>query len=149
MMQFNNVAQFVANNINQHGFVLNNNLTAVEPVLVDHIYDSHGSTGPLVLVGFLAGEPIYRTTHTVAHRNNAFFKLKNLFAKYFFFCRHGRKRTRGLSNLLATIVPKYLDTGMRSHAIGYQHSSSGTIFFQNLFINWPSDKRFFKLRGRR
>jgi hypothetical protein len=46
---------------------------AVEPVLQDHINDGHGATGPLIVIGFLAGEPVYRTIHTVAHRKNAFF----------------------------------------------------------------------------
>jgi hypothetical protein len=68
------IAQLIANNIQQHGFVVINNLIAVEPVDQDHIYDGHGATGPLVLIGFLAGEPVYRTTHTAAHRKNFFFK---------------------------------------------------------------------------
>jgi hypothetical protein len=133
-MQANNVTQMIANIMVQHAFIVNNNLTAVEFVSQDDIYDGHCATGPLMLIGFLVGEPIYRTTHTVAHRNNAFLKLKNLFAGYF-FRRHGRKRARGLSNLLATILPKYLDTRMRLYAIGCQHSNRSTNFFQSLQID--------------
>jgi hypothetical protein len=83
-MQANNVTQMIANIMVQHAFILNNNITAVEFVLQDDIYDGHGATGPLMLIGFLAGEPTYRTTHTVAHCSNAFLKLNNLFEKYFF-----------------------------------------------------------------
>ncbi|CAF5186857.1 unnamed protein product [Rotaria magnacalcarata] len=51
----------------QHAFVVNDNLLAVSPVQQGYVYDGHGATGSLVLIGFLAGEPIYRTTHTAAH----------------------------------------------------------------------------------
>ncbi len=67
----------------QHAPVVNNDLIVLEPVLQDHINDGHGATGLLIVIGFLAGEPVYRTTHTVAHRENAFFKLKSAFRKYF------------------------------------------------------------------
>jgi hypothetical protein len=67
----------------QHAPVVNNDLIVVEPVLQDHIDDGHGATGPLFVIGFLAGEPVYRTTHTVAHRKNAFFKTKEYISKIF------------------------------------------------------------------
>ncbi len=64
-MQTNNFPPIIANNILQHAFVVSNDLIAVGPVLQDQIYDGHGATSPLVLIGFLSGEPVYRTTHTV------------------------------------------------------------------------------------
>jgi len=111
-MQTNNVAQIIANTILQHAFVENDNLIAMEPVLQDHIHDGHGATGPLVFIGFLAGESVYRTIHTVAHRKNAFLKLKTPFAKYF-FRRYEKKLVRRISHTLATIVFQYMDTRIR------------------------------------
>ena len=52
----------------QYPFVDDSDLVSVSPVREGDIDDGHGATGPLVLIGFSAGEPIYRTTHTVAHR---------------------------------------------------------------------------------
>jgi len=95
----------------QHARVVNNDLIVVEPVLQDHIDDGHGATGPLFVIGFLAGEPVYRTTHTVAHRKNAFLKLKSTFRKYF-PRRYGRQLTRRLSNPLPTFVSQHMDTRM-------------------------------------
>jgi hypothetical protein len=71
-MQPNNINEIIMNNILQHGFIVNNDLIAVDPVLQGYVYDGNGATGPLVLIGFLAGEPVYRTTHTVAHRKDTF-----------------------------------------------------------------------------
>ncbi len=67
----------------QQAPVVNNDLIVVKPVLQDYINDGHGATGPLVVIGFLAGEPVYRTIHTVAHRKNAFFKTKESISKIF------------------------------------------------------------------
>ena len=72
-MQAYNVDEMVANNMAQHGSVQNNDLVEVAPVLKDWINNGHGSIGPLVLIGYLTGEPVYRTTHTVAHRKGDFF----------------------------------------------------------------------------
>ncbi len=71
-MNTNNVADMIANNMLQHGFAFDNNLAAVEPELQAYIDDGHGATGPLVLIGYRTGEPVYRTTHTLAHRKNVF-----------------------------------------------------------------------------
>jgi hypothetical protein len=72
-MQAKNVNQIIANNMLQHAPVVNNDLIVVEPVLQDYVNDGHGATSPLIMIGFLAGEPVYRTIHTAAHRKNAFF----------------------------------------------------------------------------
>jgi hypothetical protein len=59
-MQANLVHDIIMNNMLQYGFLVNDELLAVEPVVVGHINDGHGATGPLVLIGFfLDGEPIY------------------------------------------------------------------------------------------
>lgn len=73
----------IANNIQQHGFAVLNNLIGVEPIDQDHVYDGHGATGPLMLIGFLAGEPVYRTTNTAAHRKNIILKLNRPFSNSF------------------------------------------------------------------
>jgi hypothetical protein len=73
-MQAHNVDQMIANNIAQHGSVQNENLIAITPVLQDYIDDGHGSIGPLFLIGYLGGKPVYRTTHTVAHCKDDFFE---------------------------------------------------------------------------
>ena len=99
-MQTNDLGQIIQNNMLQHTFAVSDDLLAVVPVLQGHIYDGHGATGPLVLIGFLAEKPIYRTTHTVAHRKDAFLKLENLLVN-FFFCRYGKRRC--LPHTLATI----------------------------------------------
>lgn len=79
-MQANNVDvdEIIANNMAQHGPVQNENLLAVTPVLQEYIDDGHGSTGPLFLIGYLSGQPVYRTTHTVAHRKSDFLIIKSL-----------------------------------------------------------------------
>ena len=74
-MQSHNVDEIVANNMAQYGSVQNSNLAVVTPVLQAYINDGRGVTGPLVLIGFLVGEPVYRTTHTVAHCKNVFFNI--------------------------------------------------------------------------
>lgn len=81
-MQAYNAHQMIANNVAQHGSVQNDDLVAITPVLKDWIDDGHGSTGPLVLIGYLAGEPVYRTTHTVAHRKGDFLITKSLPIRY-------------------------------------------------------------------
>ena len=82
-MKANHVGQIIKNNMLEHEFIVNDDLMAVSPVQEGHVYDGHDATGPLVLIGFLAGEPVYRTTHTVAHRMHAFFKVKNLSVTFF------------------------------------------------------------------
>jgi len=66
-MQANDIAQIIANNVFLHGYAMQPNAQLVEPVLRAHLPDGHEATGPLVLIGFLAEAPVYRTTHTVAH----------------------------------------------------------------------------------
>ena len=66
--------QIVQNNMLQYPFVDNTDLVSVPPVREGYIDDGHGATGPLVLIGFSAGGPVYRTTHTVAHRKYTVFK---------------------------------------------------------------------------
>lgn len=71
------VNEIIENNVLQYPFIYDD-LIAVEHVLQGRIDDGHGATGPLVFIGFLAGEPVYRTTHTVAHRENTFLKNRVL-----------------------------------------------------------------------
>ena len=78
------MGQIIQNNTLQHTFAVSDDLLAVVPVLQGHIYDGHGATGPLILIGFLAGEPVYRTTNIVAHRKHSFLPLEKLLEKYFF-----------------------------------------------------------------
>ena len=66
-MQADEIDQIIANNVLIHGYAMHPNAQLAEPVLRAHLPDGHGATGPLVLIGFLAGVPAYRTTHTVAH----------------------------------------------------------------------------------
>jgi hypothetical protein len=130
-MEAHNIAQIVANNMLQFGPVVDDDLIAVEPILQDHIDDGHGATGQLVLIGFLAGGAFYRTTHTVAHCKNAFLKLNTRFAMSS-FRRYGRAPTRRLSTPLATLVSRYMDTRMRTHANRCDHSYTSMNFFKNI-----------------
>ncbi|CAF1441998.1 unnamed protein product [Adineta steineri] len=66
-MEPNYLNEIINNNMLQYSSVVHDNLITVEPVTVVHVDDGHGSFGPLVHIGYLGGEPIYRTTHTVAH----------------------------------------------------------------------------------
>jgi hypothetical protein len=69
-MQASCLAEIIRNNVIQYGFIVSDDLMAVSPVLQCHIDDGHGAMAPLVLIGFYFAEPVYRTTHTLAHRKN-------------------------------------------------------------------------------
>ena len=88
-MQAYNVDQIIANNVAQHGSVQNENLLEITPVLQDYIDDGHESTGPLIHIGYLGGEPVYRTTHTVAHRKGGFLIIKSLPIAFYFIDMEG------------------------------------------------------------
>lgn len=111
-----NVDEIIANNIAQHGFVQNENLLAITPVLQDYIDDGHESTGPLIHIGYLGGEPVYRTTHTVAHRKDDFFDNQK-FYHIVLFHRYGGVLARCVPYSLAATVPQYLVAGVSAHAI--------------------------------
>ncbi|CAF3846733.1 unnamed protein product [Adineta steineri] len=66
-MAANNVAERIQNNILQHGFPDQENLFAIPPVVRANLYDGHGGTGAFVLIGYFGQDPVYRTTHTLAH----------------------------------------------------------------------------------
>ena len=89
IMQAHDINQMITNNMAQHGSVQNENLLAVAPVLQDQIDNGHESTGPLVLIGYLASKPVYRTTHTVAHRKSDFLIIKSLPKEFHFIDMEG------------------------------------------------------------
>jgi len=70
-MQSSCLAEIIRNNVLQYGFIVRDDLIAVPPVIRAHLDDGHDDTGPLVLIGYSADEPVYRTTHTLAHCKNA------------------------------------------------------------------------------
>ncbi len=78
-------------------------------ILLLWIDDGHGAKSALVLIGFLAEEPVFRTTHTAAHCKHAFPKLQNLLAKYF-LRRYGKNRC--FSNTLASIISQHMGVRM-------------------------------------
>ncbi|CAF1131061.1 unnamed protein product [Adineta ricciae] len=58
----------IANNMCHFGHLMNKDAQVVpSPIYITDVYDGHDDAGPLFLIGHLNGEPIYRTTHTVAH----------------------------------------------------------------------------------
>ncbi len=100
-MQANLLNDIINNNMLQRAFAMRDNLIAVAPVPQKLIDDGHRAMHALVLIGFLTGEPVYRTTHAVTHRKHGFLKLENLLEKYV-SCRYGRNRC--FPHPLATMV---------------------------------------------
>jgi hypothetical protein len=83
-MQANHLNEIIRNNMLQYAFSVNDNLLAVKPIAQGFVLDDHGAKGALMLIGYLGEKPVFRTTHTAAHRKYAFFKIQNILAKYFF-----------------------------------------------------------------
>lgn len=83
-MEANHADQMFQNNMLQYPYYANHNLVAVSPADHGPIDDGHDATGPMILIGYLNEQPVYRTTHTVAHRMHDFRKLECVKTKYFF-----------------------------------------------------------------
>ena len=50
---------------------MTDDLVSVSPIKVGDIIDSDGDTAPMYLMGYLEGDPIYRTTYSLATGNDA------------------------------------------------------------------------------
>ena len=119
-----NVDEIIANNIAQHGSAQNENLLAIAPVFQGYVDDGHDSTGPLFHIGYLSGEPVYRTTHTVAHRKDHFLIIKKSI-DIVLFLRHGGVLAGCVPYSLATTVPWYLVAGVPAHAVRCHNQERG------------------------
>jgi hypothetical protein len=72
------LAQIIENNMFQYAL-------AMARVVHGYMHYGYEATSPLVLIRFLADEPVYRTIHTVAHRKDAFSKNRDTISKVFFY----------------------------------------------------------------
>ena len=62
----------------------NKDCQAIIPRLIDFFDDGHGDVGPLVMIGYYKGTPVYRTTNTLALGKSIF---DTLYSMYWFSFR--------------------------------------------------------------
>ena len=77
-LQENYVQQMIENNIVQHNFCVHTNRVTLVPILQGYIWDGHGTAGPLVLIGCLATESVYRTFLKLKHSSDNIFFLRDM-----------------------------------------------------------------------